>query len=134
MSSPDPENDFDALAASMRADASDMRAFVPALAVRLEEAFPGQCVVKRKRKGLFGGGGGEVEAVSVTVGEHIYKLASNAGHVTADRIKSVRGITIKTEQLAVDEWIDQLAAELNEVAQQTEAGRIALQSLLEGDG
>jgi hypothetical protein len=48
----DTEMDIDLLAASLRADASDLGAFVEALAVKLEEAVPGAVRVERRRNGL----------------------------------------------------------------------------------
>ena len=46
--------DIDLLAASLRADTSDLGAFVEALAVKLEEAVPGAVQVQRRREGMFG--------------------------------------------------------------------------------
>ena len=47
-------DDLDLLAASLRADAGDLEAFVEALAVKLEAALPDQVEVER-RGGLLGG-------------------------------------------------------------------------------
>ena len=41
-------DDLDLLAASLRADAGDVDAFVEALAVKLEAALPGQVEVERR--------------------------------------------------------------------------------------
>jgi hypothetical protein len=128
---PEPDRDLDALAATLRADAADMRAFLPAIAVRLEEAFPDRCQVKRKRKGMLSGER-VVDSVSVAFGDEVYRLGYEGKQVTASRVKVVRGITLKSEPLAVETWIGDLVAELNSVAADTEAGRIALQNLLEG--
>ena len=46
--------DIDLVTASLRADASDLRAFVEALAVKLEEAVPGAVSVDRRREGMLG--------------------------------------------------------------------------------
>ena len=48
------EPNLDLLAASLRADTSDLRAYVESLAVKLEEAVPERVRVERRRGGLFG--------------------------------------------------------------------------------
>ena len=55
---------FDLLAASLRADAVDLRAFVEALAVKLGESFPQRVHVERK--GGFLGGKQRVRRVAET--------------------------------------------------------------------
>jgi hypothetical protein len=42
----------------------------------------------------------------------------------------VRGIVLKNEELAFDEWIDALSHDLTEAAEQSERGRLALERLL----
>ena len=49
-----PAVDMDLLAASLRADTSDLNAFVESLAAKLEEAVPGAARVDRRRSGMFG--------------------------------------------------------------------------------
>jgi hypothetical protein len=44
----------------------------------------------------------------------------------------VRGITLKSEELGIDEWIDSLAAEVVAEADRSERGRLALEKLLSG--
>ena len=46
--------DIDLVTASLRADTSDLRAFVEALATKLEDAMPGAVTVERRREGMFG--------------------------------------------------------------------------------
>ena len=46
--------DLDLLAASLRADSSDLSAFVESMAAKLEEAVPGRVRVDRRRTGMFG--------------------------------------------------------------------------------
>ena len=78
---PEPDHDLDALAAGLRADSADMRAFLPALAVRLEEAFPDRCDVKRKRKGMLSSER-VVESVGVTFGDVVYRLGYEGKRVS----------------------------------------------------
>ena len=57
-------------------------------------------------------------------------LVAEKGRVQASRGKVVRGIVLKTEQLPLDAWIDELSRELTQEAEQSEQGRIALERLL----
>jgi hypothetical protein len=122
--------DIDALAASLRADASDTAAFLEALAARLEGALPGQ--VEVERKGRLLGGAKRVRRISVRIGDSHYEIAGDGGALTARRRNVVRGIALKSEELGVDEWIDGLSADLLELAQSSERGRVALERLITG--
>ena len=119
---------FDLLAASLRADAVDLKAFVEALAVKLGESFPQR--VEIERKGGFLGGKQRVRRVAVTLGDNEYELRSDDGHVVCQRRNVVRGIALKTEQLSLEQWIDALAAGLVDEAGKTESDRGALERLL----
>jgi hypothetical protein len=56
---------------------------------------------------------------------------SSAGRARrAVRGRAVRGIVLKNEELGLDEWIDALARDLAETAEQSERGRVALEKLL----
>jgi len=44
----------------------------------------------------------------------------------------VRGISLKSDELGLDEWIDSLAAQLVSEARRGERGRVALERLLKG--
>jgi hypothetical protein len=120
--------DFDLVAASLRADADDLRMFVEALATKLEQAFPGRCRVRRA--GLLGKG--SIRQISVELGESRYELTHDDGAVSARRSSMVRGISLKSDELGLDEWIDSLAAQLVSEARRSERGRLALERLLKG--
>jgi len=122
------QRDFDLLAASLRADATDMRAFVQALAAKLEGSFPEH--VRVERGGLFGDK--HVRRLEVELGESRYELEAGRGDVECRRRAVVRGISLKTEELPLDEWIDRMSAELLAVAERSERGRAALERLLSG--
>jgi hypothetical protein len=122
--------DFDIVAASLRADASDMRGFVEALAVRLETALPAQTRVDRRAR-KFLSREKIVREVSVDAGANHYSLSmDDRGGVEARRSAAVRGIVLKNDPLPLDEWIDSLARELTEQAAESEQGRLALERLL----
>jgi hypothetical protein len=117
---------FELLAASLRADARDLDAFVEALAAKLTTAFPQSTRVERK--GFRGGG--RVRALDVELGEHRYRLSVQSGRPACSRARTVRGIVLKNEELDLDEWIESLARDLAESAEQSERGRVALERLL----
>jgi len=123
-------DDFEMVAASLRADSGDLPAYVDALAVKLEGALPGRCEVDRHAKRLFSHEK-VVRKLSLSIGDWRYTLeADGAGNVTTGRAKAVRGIVLKTEQLPLADWIASLARDLSSEAATSEQARIALERLL----
>jgi hypothetical protein len=122
---------FDLVAASLRADTTDLNAFVEALAVKLEGALPDSVRVDRKGGGLLSRQK-RVRRISVGMDEARYDLERVGESIQTSRCNEVRGIVIKSERLGLDEWIDALSRELASRAQQSERSMLALQRLLEG--
>jgi hypothetical protein len=118
---------FDLLAASLRADARDLNAFLEAVATKLAVSFPESTDVNRE--GFRGHG--RVKSISVNLGEHRYDLERNSTDVTCIRARAVRGIVLKNEVLELDDWIESLSHDLAEAAEQSERGRLALERLLD---
>ena len=123
------EGSFDMVAAGLRADATDLNAFVEALAVKLEGALPGRVKIAR-HGGLLSRSKG-VREISVDMGDSRYSLVSNGGRIETTRRNEVRGIAIKSEPLELDEWIAALSRELEAAARESADGRQALERLLE---
>jgi hypothetical protein len=117
---------FELLAASLRADSRDLDAFLEALAAKLSAAFPDSTHLERK--GFRGGG--HVRVVDVELAEHRYRLERASTGVKSSRLRTVRGIVLKNEELGLDEWIESLARDLAEAAEHSERGRLALDRLL----
>jgi hypothetical protein len=122
-------DEFDLLAASLRADARDVEAFVEALATKLEVSFPDRVEVERKGGRL--GGAKHVANVTVRLGDRSFELERDHADVSCRRRSVVRGIVLKSEALTLDAWIAELSRVLTQVAGETERGRVALQRLLE---
>ena len=120
--------DIDLVAAALRADSSDLRIYVEQLARKLEQSFPGLCRVRRA--GILGKGA--VRTIVVDLGENRYELEHRDGSVTARHSSVVRGISLKSEELRLDQWIDSLAADVTNEAARSERGRLALENLLTG--
>jgi hypothetical protein len=120
---------FEILASSLRADLTDTKAFLGALAEKLGGALPTLCQVERKG-GLFSKEK-PVSRVSIELGEHRYAI-EHAGHggLRASRAKVVRGISLKTDELPVDTWIDELSRDLSTHAARNSQARMALERLL----
>jgi hypothetical protein len=124
------ETDFDLVAASLRADAADLRTFVDVLATKLEGALGGR--VRVERKGRMLGGAKRVRSIAVELGDDAYELEHDDGHVACRRRTVVRGIALKNDDLTLEEWLDAVSRTLVAEAQATERGRLALERLLDG--
>jgi hypothetical protein len=120
---------FDLLAASLRADATDVTVFVEALATKLEQSFPDRTQVDRGGR-MFGSK--QVRKISVELGDGRYELEHSDGAVATRRCTVVRGISLKNEELGLEEWIDDLSAQLVSEAERSERGRAALEEMLGG--
>jgi hypothetical protein len=121
--------DLDLAGAQLRADGADMPAFVNALAVRLEGAVGDLVSVERKRAGMFSSRK-DVRSVSCTVAEQTYTLTLDGARAVAQRGKTVRGITLKTETLPIAQWTAELVDALANHADASSADYQALRALL----
>ena len=123
-------NDLDLLAASFRADAADVDAFVESLAVKLEQAMPSQVRVYRWRGGFRRPK--RVQRIVLDAGDARLelRLAGRAIETSASRLSG--GIVLKTDRLTVDEWISALSEAVAAEAQRSATTRQALERLLTG--
>jgi hypothetical protein len=124
----DPALSFDRVAASLRADARDLAVFLEVLAGKLAAALPSGVIVEHEG-GLLSRK--RVKRLQVQLGEHRYELARAGSGLEGRRSHSVRGITLKTEVLAIEDWIVSLAEHLAEQARGSEKARDALSRLLQ---
>jgi hypothetical protein len=122
---------FDLVAAQMRAESADLDAFVEGLATKLEEATPGMVRVERVRSGFRGPK--RVRRITVDGGGVRLELAAEGGsRVEAKRARVSGGITLSSEPLDVDAWIEALARALADEADRNQKTRQALERLLLG--
>ena len=123
-----PAEDFDRLAAALRADSVDLSTFLEVVASKFESALPGRTRVER--------GGGmlrrrrPVNRVSLELGDLRFELARSGGAVAAQCTRVVRGIALKTEMLNLDTWLVELARALSAQAGASAQDRVALERLL----
>jgi len=110
--------------------AQDARTFLPLLGQVLTSALPDETVVER-RGGLFQREK-PIRKVLVTLGDSIYTLEDlGRGPLSATLAKVVRGITLKTEAVPVEDWLADLSAHVAARAQQNEKAFFALKNLLD---
>jgi hypothetical protein len=124
----EPGVDIDLLAASLRADGADLATFTEALATKLTDALPGATQVRRG--GLLGRGG--VQAIAVDAGGERLELHVRRGSIETVCSRVSGGITLKTEPIGTDEWLDRLSGALAAEAQRSQITRQALERLLYG--
>jgi hypothetical protein len=121
--------DMDLLAASLRADASDLNAFVESLAAKLEDAIPGNVTVERSRRGMLGPK--LVRRIAVDAADHRLELVRGAGEsVQTTGCRLSGGIVLKRESLDMDAWLAALGATLADEAQRSKQTRQALERML----
>jgi hypothetical protein len=116
-------------AASLRADYTDTRAFLEALAVKLEGSLPQHTTVTRHST-LFSREH-PVKEIAVSLGDYQYRIGrERQGPLVTQRAKVVRGIVLKTEQIPVEQWIEELAEGLAQIAANSAQARAALERFL----
>ena len=117
------------LAASLRMNMSDLGTFMEAMAAKLQAALPQQTTVRR-HTALFSREH-PVKEIIVTFGELNYALLrEKQGQLQAQRATKVRGIVLKTEQISVSQWIDEIASNLAQEAVRSTQTRSALEQFL----
>src|SRR4051795_4272207 len=126
---PDESLDFDLAAAGLRADGGHALRLVEGLAGKLEDALPGRAAVDRRAVRCLSREK-RVERIEVALGEATYELVSNGRTVSGMRGQTVRGVTIKREELGLEEWVRRLTHELGELARSSTEARTALDRLL----
>jgi hypothetical protein len=133
MAPPDAEQtdlDIDLVTASLRADAGDLRAFVEALAVKLEAATPQAVTVERRRDGMFGPK--RVRQITVDAGGRRLELRVAGAAIQTACCRLSGGIVLKREELSTDDWLRALSEALAAQAQSSQTTRQALERLLNG--
>jgi len=116
-------------ASSLRADKTDLKTFLDALAVKLEGSLPD--LTRVTRQGSFFSRERSVKEIVVSLGEYQYRIGrEKQGFLIAKREHMVRGIVLKTEQTTVDQWINELSEALAQLARHSAQSRAALERFL----
>lgn len=122
-------DDFDLDAAVLRRAQGDVRAFMAALAVRLEGALPGRVKVERRRDGLLSKTS-HVAKIAFHGDKAVYELASGRGGVAATRAKLVRGVVISSSTIDPAQWLAEVRQEVAALADQAGSASDALHDFL----
>jgi hypothetical protein len=116
-------------ASSLRADATDLKAFMEALATKLSGSLPDQTQVMRQ-SGLFSREH-PVREIVIMLGDYQYRIIrERQGFPITSRAKAVRGIVLKTDVIPMEQWIEELATSLAQISMQSEQSRAALERFL----
>ena len=116
-------------AASLRADYGDASAFLEALTVKFEGALPAHTKVTR-HTGLFSRER-PVKEIAVTLGDFQYRIGrERQGPLLAQRSHFVRGIVLSSEQIPVEQWIEEVATALAQLAAHNQQAHKALSRFL----
>ena len=98
-------------AASLRADYTDVAAFLEALAAKFEGSLPTHTKVMRQ-SGLFSREH-PVKEIVLSLGEFQYGISrERQGPLLAQRAHMVRGIVLHKEDIPVEQWIEEVAEAL----------------------
>jgi hypothetical protein len=125
----DDDIDFDLLAAALRADSTDLRAFMEVMATKLEAALPGATQVTRQKASFRGPK--VVREIVVSAGGARLLLRRQGDAVVAMQARVSGGITLKTEEMDIDHWLGSLTEILGTEAQRSLQTRQALARLLD---
>ncbi len=118
---------LDVFATVLHRQAADAGELLRFLADRLAQALPEAVTVFHR--GPFGTG--RVSAVRIALPDVHFELRRGpAGTLVATSGRAVGGIVLRHDPVAVDRWLDDLAAALANLAQQSESARHALRSIV----
>ncbi len=122
----------DVLAAALRLDHQETRDLLEFLAQKLEQSLP-QATTVTRRGGLFSKTR-PVKEIVVRFDNYHYQITREShGSLSAKVLKLVRGVVLKTTEISVDQWTDEIAQHLTELAQRSAQTRQALNKFVLGD-
>jgi hypothetical protein len=131
-------DDVDALAAALRADASDLDVYARVLTTSLAAALPHEMVAVDRDRSLadrIAGRDGKVRRIRIALGDWELTLAPGpAGVPLAQARQKVRGVAISSREVTLDEWARLLASGLATRARASADARAALRRLLGQSG
>jgi hypothetical protein len=123
-----PAVDIDLLAASLRADSSDVSVFVESLATKLQELVPGRVRVFRWRTRMFGPK--VIGHIALDLGDRRLELQARDGVIETSCARLSGGIVLKSEKVGIDAWVAAVGEALADEARRNETTRKALERLL----
>ena len=131
-----PMFDVQLLAATLRADRTDVASYARVLSGALADALPaGMVEVEHRRSPADRLSGREGRPVAVVVhgaDRELHLREAAHGAVDAQIRQVVRGVVVSRRTVGVDEWLQALAEDLTRIAARDAAARTALARLLGG--
>jgi ATP-dependent Clp protease ATP-binding subunit ClpA len=122
----------DVLAAALRMDHQESGDLLEFLAKKLEQSLPQNTTVTRG--GWFLSKNHPVQEIMVRFEDYHYQIVREQHAVTAKVLKLVRGVVLKTTVIPVEQWTDEVAQQLAELAGRNGQTRIALNKFVLGGG
>jgi hypothetical protein len=122
-------SEFDLSAAWLRKAQGDLKPFMEAFAARMQGAVPERVSVERKRDGFFAKTSHTVK-VTVEGEQAVYILALDRMRLTARRAKVVRGVTLRSDEMAVPDWLAALNGEMQSLAERGVSARNVIHDFL----
>lgn len=120
--------EVDVLAAGLRMDKQESGDMLESLAKRLQIILPNQILVKRELLGL-----GSVKEITVCFEDNHYQISrTRYGSLSAKIIKIVRSVVIKTTEVSMEQWNNEVAQNLARLAQNSAETRNALNKFING--
>jgi hypothetical protein len=101
-----------------------------ALAVRLSGALPRLTTITRRRVGGLLSRRSEVARIEIELSDERFELTHERGVVRCARNRVVRGITLKRDEVPIEDWIRGLVDQAVRTAAGGEQARIALEDLV----
>jgi hypothetical protein len=120
---------FDLDAAVLRRSETELRAFMEALAVRLDGALPGRVEIDRRRDGMFSKTS-HVAKLVLRGDRAVYELACDRGRLDATRAKLVRGVVISSSTITPQAWLEEVRGEVQALAEKAGAASDLLHDFL----
>lgn len=106
----------------------DARSLMPLLASTLQAAMPTSTTVKRKFA-LFGSG--DIRQIEFSTPDYIYALDDTGrAALAATRRHIVRGISVKTEDLEVGDWLKMVSEAIMSDSRASERARDAIRNFV----
>jgi ATP-dependent Clp protease ATP-binding subunit ClpA len=123
--------EVDVLAAALRMDSQESGDLLEFLAKKLEQSLPQNTSVTRS--GWFLSKEHPVQEITVRFDDAQYQIVREShGLLTAKVMKLVRGVVLKTTQIPVEQWTEEIAQQLADLAQRSAQTRQALNKFVIG--
>lgn len=123
--------EVDILASTLKAQEREGGDLMELLARMLQSALPGRTRVSRR--GWLLSARKPIEELSVVFDECGYVIACDKlGGFSARRQKIVRAVALKSDEIAIDDCIDEIVAELSKLAEKNSQARQALNRFISG--